>query len=253
MTFLITIILALSAALAAWRKRPRVGWSLGLLTVLSVLVIGCGPLPALLLAHIQRPFLTSPSPTWSQHNAIVLLGAGANRLADTTRVEPDFFAYGRIEKAAITYRQCRAVSQACLVIISGGDARRTGEPESSAYAAHLVDLGVPPSDIVQESKSMNTWKNAEYTSALLRRHGVDHVALVSSGVHLARSLLYFQHFGVSATPVRADYLAPTMSWLPLAINFAAMDVALHEVIGTLRYRLYERLGWNAESVRAGAL
>ncbi len=75
--------------------------------------------------------------------------------------------------------------------------------------------------------------------------------LVSSGIHLRRGLIYFAHFGVGATPVRADYLRAVWSWLPLSYNFVLADLALHEYTGIARYHVYNAMGWNAARTPPG--
>ncbi len=77
--------------------------------------------------------------------------------------------------------------------------------------------------------------------------------LVSSGIHLRRSVLYFTHFGVAAQPVRADYVSAMMSPIPLSYNFLVADLALHEYAGVVRYFVYQRMGWNVRAKRPGAL
>jgi uncharacterized SAM-binding protein YcdF (DUF218 family) len=79
------------------------------------------------------------------------------------------------------------------------------------------------------------------------------VVLVTSGLHLRRSILYFSHFGVHALPARADYVRAAMSPLPVTYNFLLMDLALHEYAGLVRYRVYEMLGWNIKARNPGAL
>lgn len=78
---------------------------------------------------------------------------------------------------------------------------------------------------------MNTWQNARFSA--LRRESVcaDRVRLVSSAFHLRRSMLYFSHFGVRASPVRAHYVTGVLSWLPLSYHFTMTDLALHEYAG----------------------
>ena len=83
--------------------------------------------------------------------------------------------------------------------------------------------------------------------------GKDQVMLVTSGLHLRRSMLYFSHFGVRALPARGDYVGAAMNSLPLAHNFLLMDLTLHEYAGLLRYHVYEMLGWNIEARHPGAL
>ncbi|WP_374347494.1 YdcF family protein [Chitinimonas sp.] len=251
MSFLFLVLLLLAVLVCAlWRKR-RAAQCFTVLAIASLIGIGCGLLPTLLLQRLQQPYIAEASRSWSTDNAIVLLGAGT--VATGASIEPELFAYGRIDKAAAIYRECRSAAAHCRLIISGGDARRTGISEAALYQQYLSKLGVPEADMVQESSSMNTWQNAEFTSRLLRAKPGEKVWLVSSGAHLQRGLRYFAHFGISAHPVRADYLSAHLSILPLAINFTVMDVAMHEEIGLLRYALYESLGWNATSSRPGAV
>jgi uncharacterized SAM-binding protein YcdF (DUF218 family) len=96
---------------------------------------------------------------------------------------------------------------------------------------------------------MNTWQNAQFTRPLLQRYNADRVLLVSSGIHLRRSMLYFSHFGINAIPVRGDYLRAIFSPLPRSYNFAVADFALNEYIGILRYYAYNMLGWNSVRIR----
>jgi hypothetical protein len=77
--------------------------------------------------------------------------------------------------------------------------------------------------------------------------------LVTSGIHLRRSILYFKRFGIRGQPVRADYISATSSATPLSYNFLLADLAIHEYAGVLRYFVYERMGWNASAEHAGSI
>jgi uncharacterized SAM-binding protein YcdF (DUF218 family) len=240
----------LGIALLAARRR-RSGGALCLLAVLLFLADACGPLPAWLLARLQAPYAAAPAPDWGRCNAIVLLGAGTVKPAGAAAVEPSLFAYGRIARAAALYRACRQSGADCRLLVSGGDAVHTGASEAEIYGALLRGLGVDAADLVLEARSLNTWQNAQFSAPLLRAYGADRVLLVSSGLHLRRSLLYFAHFGVDAVPVRADYVAAVPAWLPSGYNLALGDLAWHEYEGVLRYHLYNAMGWNAPPTRPG--
>ncbi|WP_239309271.1 YdcF family protein [Rhodanobacter sp. FDAARGOS 1247] len=247
---LILIVLASVLAWLRWRRSSRVLFGLA---VLLLLATGCGPLPSWLLAHLQAEVVADVPIVWGQRNAIVLLGAGTVRAGDAGSVEASLFAYGRISKAAMLYRACRQAPRECKVEVSGGDARGLGQPEAAIYALDLQRLGVDPADLLLEPRSMNTWQNAQFSGPLLKAYGADRVLLVSSGFHLRRGMLYFNHFGIHATPVRADYVSGVASWKPLSYNFAMADMALHEYAGIARYRWYNAMGWNVEATRPGAL
>lgn len=247
---LILIVLASALAWLRWRRSSRVLFGLA---VLLLLATGCGPLPSWLLAHLQAEVATDVPIVWGQRNAIVLLGAGTVRAGDAGAVEASLFAYGRISKAAMLYRACRQAPRDCKIEVSGGDARGLGQSEAAIYALDLQRLGVDPADVLLEPRSMNTWQNAQFSGPLLKAYGADRVLLVSSGFHLRRGMLYFSHFGIHATPVRADYVSGVASWKPLSYNFAMADMALHEYAGIARYRWYNAMGWNVEATRPGAL
>ncbi len=98
---------------------------------------------------------------------------------------------------------------------------------------------------------MNTWQNAQFSRAVLEQYKPERTVLVSSAIHLRRSLLYFAHFGMTPIPARADDLQATASPLPMAYNFALTDFALHEWIGIARYYVYNALGWNPVRINPG--
>ena len=254
MTFDVLIVLVLLALLLARWRRRRGSNVLAVLAVLLFVGVGCGPLPVALLTQLQAPYAMRAPVSWGQRNAIVLLGGGTVRVPGTPAIEARLFAYGRISQAAALYHDCRRDAQrSCKVEVSGGDVANRGRSEADVYGQDLRELGVDPADILLETRSMNTWQNAQFSVPLLKAYAPDRVLLVSSGFHLRRGVLYFTHFGIDATPVRADYLSGVRSWEPLAYNFTMSDIALHEYAGILRYRVYNMLGWNVAATRPGAL
>lgn len=247
---LILLALAVLLGLVRWRRSSRALLALALLLLLAV---GCGPLPNWLLARLQADYVVDAPIVWGQRNVIVLLGAGTVRVGGSDQVEASLFAHGRIDKAAALYRECRRAGHACKIEVSGGDARALGQSEAAIYAGDLQRLGVDAADLLLEPRSMNTWQNAQFSGPILQASGADRVLLVSSGFHLRRGMLYFSHFGIRATPVRADYVDGVLSWLPLSYNFTMADLSLHEYAGIARYRVYNAMGWNVQATRPGSL
>jgi uncharacterized SAM-binding protein YcdF (DUF218 family) len=242
-------ILAVLGAVLVWVGWRRSGY-LSVAVALALLIgVGCGPVPARLLEDLQAGYpadvVLRPAPL----TAIVLLGNGTEEIepARSHTVEVGPLAYGRIVKALELYLACKRLNQTCFILVCGGDPQHHGASEAAVYAAQLNKLGVASTDLVGEERSLNTFQNAQYTAALLRARAADQVLLVSSGLHLRRAVLYFAHFGLHPRPVRADFVSAMPSALPLSYNFLAADLALHEYEGVLRYYVYERMGWNAQS------
>ena len=250
----ILLILLLSAFGMHYLKKSKSSLLLVALTLLLYVGTGSGVLTQPMLTHLQAPYLSGDAYEWSQNNVIVLLGAGSEKLAGTNRVEPGLLAFGRIEKTAQAYQDCKKFGRRCIVVISGGDPLRHGLAEADAYLPELQKFGVSSVDIMLENKSLNTWQNAQFCAALLKQNGLianDKIILVTSGVHMRRSLTYFKHFGLQAQPLRADYASVRLSWLPTAYNLMLTDAALHEYVGEWRYQLYSALGWNMPVAKAG--
>lgn len=251
MTLSVLMVLSLLALLLGrlqWRRSSRV---LAGIAAVLFMAVGCGPITSALLWHLQSAFVQQGTISWGQRNVIVLLGAGTVRVADAEAVEASLFAYGRINKAAALYHACKDAVRICKLELSGGDARGLGLSEAEVYAVDLQRLGVDRADLLLESHSMNTWQNAQFSAPLLDAEAADRVFLVSSGFHLRRGMLYFRHFGIRATAVRADYIGGEMSWMPLAYNFTMADIALHEYVGIGRYHWYNLMGWNVVAAQSG--
>jgi uncharacterized SAM-binding protein YcdF (DUF218 family) len=248
------VLLLLTGILLALFRRPRLG--LGVLVAVLGLFwfVGSGRLAPLLLKPLEKPYPRVTAPWWGRRNAVVLLGAGAVRVGAGGGFQPSFMAHSRILEAVRLYRNCRSGGAPCTLIISGGDAMGIGASEAAIYGGEVLALGVAEGDLVLETKSMNTFKNAQFCEPLLKAGGFDRVLLVTSGLHLKRSLLYFSHFGIGCEGAPADHLQSLQSWVPSGYNLAVADLAFHEHLGLLRYRVYNALGWNVKAAdKAGTV
>lgn len=249
MTLSVLAILVFFSALASWAGRRVLSRVLAVAVLVLFLAIACGPVPGLLLDHLENPYALTPALHWQARNAIVLLTGSSTQFDDSVPLEPAARVDGRIIKAVTLYRDCSVVpDRQCTVLVSGGDSQHLGTAESTVYAAVLVQLGVSTRDIQTETRSMNTFENARFSRPLLQILDPQTLVLVTSGVHLRRSLLDFHHFGMRPLPVHGDLYDATFSILPLASNLATTDAALHEYGGVAQYHLYNVLGWNSPAV-----
>ena len=248
---LLLILIALVCSLVRWRKTALV---MGTLAAFLFVGIGCGPIPAALLGHLQEGYSSTALIREAHSTAIILLGNGTERLDNDAEIgiEPTPLAYGRIVKALEIYRACKQKNPSCTIVVTGGDPQHHGATEADVYGALLQRLGVESSDLLLETRSQNTWQNAQYTAALLKSHPAEQVFLVTSSFHLRRSVLYFGRFGIQGQPVRGGSVTAESGDLSASYNFLLTDLAIHEYVGVWRYYLYEAMGWNAAATRAGS-
>ena len=255
MTLLLIFLLVAAAIVLALVKWRRSCLLLSLLALALFLAIGCGPIPSALLADLQSGYSAAADVREAASTTIIVLGFGTEQAKEPsgTTIEVPTLAYSRLASALELYRACRLKNTHCTILVTGGDPQHHGASEASVYGARLQQLGVDASDLLIEGRSLNTWQNAQYTAALLKSHTADQLFLVTSGIHLRRSVLYFERFSIRGQPVRADYISATSSAIPLSYNFLLADLAIHEYVGVLRYFVYERMGWNAAAEHAGSL
>lgn len=250
----ITLLILMGCAiLALLLRRTRAGLGLLLAALALLWTAGNGALTTWLLRRAEGGQVRLREPRWGANNAVVLLGTGVVR-TPAGDFQPLPLAHSRILEAVRLYRDCRAAGRPCTLLISGGDALKVGATEAAVYRDEAAGLGVTPADLLLEARSLNTFKNAEYSSALLKAGGYDQVVLVTSGLHLSRALLYFSHFGITCQGAPSDHFQIRASWVPLAYNVTLADMAIHEWLGLVRYRVYGRLGWNLKPVdKAGTV
>ena len=211
-----------------------------------MLLVGIGLVPMIQLSATQ---LTNPlsAVTWHDRNSIVVLGAGTVSRSSTLGPDVPAYAYGRIVIAASAYNDCRAHGHDCNIVVSGGDPQHHGAAEAVVYGKALAALGVPQGAIVLEAKSLSTWQNAANSTRLIPADR--QIVVVTSGIHLKRALLFFDHFrpdaeGLGAEGIAADRLEPELGPLQSGYNFFVADSCLHEEIGLIQYHVYSAMGWN---------
>ena len=115
-----------------------------------------------------------------------------------------------------------------LVIASGGVTEHdsAAAPESVALRRALIDLGVRPDRILLESESKNTRDEAIVIKRMLAEHGVTDFVLVTSPLHMRRSMLAFEQQGMHPIPSTSplvperssaeNLLAPSDMWLEIS-------------------------------------
>jgi uncharacterized SAM-binding protein YcdF (DUF218 family) len=185
---------------------------------------------------------------------IVLLGGGTSS-ADAPRPMVEVNGAGdRVLYAAKLYKDGRAP----LILLSGGNIEwLTGEGSSPAgdMAELMALMGVPQEALLLQPNSQNTYEDALFSSQMLREMGVSRVILVTSAMHMPRSVALFEKQGIDVIPAPVDFRVTEAGWeqmfhnnlagylvdmLPNASNLGAVSSALKEYIGMWVYSLR---GW----------
>ena len=209
---------------------------------------------------LSRLLVIGYAPFSKQHlpagpSAIVVLGSGSFTAKDWDEqafsiVDPS--AAARVAEAARVYR----LTQPLWVISSGGKVRPTDPGVATALSMRdaLVQLGVPPGRIMIETQSRNTHEEAVVVGPMLKSLGVAHTILVTSDVHMRRSVGAFRARGIETIPAiaRHPFVAQgASSWIvPSDVGLFMARTASHEGIGIVYYWMR---GWWLSAAPAAAL
>lgn len=195
-------LMLIGALLTLW-KRPRLSAIFVALALLAILLPGNTWLSNRLVKSLEWQYL--PSGNLPNADAIVVLG-GATRPQEPPRPWVDLTEEGdRMIHGAQLYLQGKAP----LVIMSGGriDWRENqGESESADMAQIAEALGVPANAILQDPTSLNTHENAVNVKQILQERSINRVLLVTSAMHMPRSIAIFRKQGINAIPAPTDFL-----------------------------------------------
>ncbi|MCC9078716.1 YdcF family protein [Litorilinea aerophila] len=232
-------------------RRP--GWqSAGVsLALLTLLVFGNRWVAKGLASSLEWQYL--PEGEIPEAEVIVILG-GATRPHEDPRPLTEVNEGGdRLLYGAWLYHQGKAPA----VLVSGGYIEWLGSttPEAQSMRESLLLLGVPDEAIWLEAESRNTYENGLRVQAMLEPMGIRRIILVTSAMHMPRSVLIFRKLGFEVIPAptdfmvtqaemaylrRGDWQVQLLNLVPAADNLELSTRVLKEYIGILVYRLR---GW----------
>jgi uncharacterized SAM-binding protein YcdF (DUF218 family) len=231
----LSCILILLASVLLWSGQRRAS---GLCLLFSFAVLWLPSMPVVsdhLRASLEWRYPPVPIEDVPKADAIVVLG-GAVEAAIPPRLGIDLGAAAdRVLYAAQLY----GAGKAPLIIACGGRLpwRKKSSAEAPAMAELLREWGVPDEAILLETESRNTYENALYSKRPLEAHGLKHVLLVASALHMPRALALFRASGIDAVPAPTDFEVvdrgdrTLMPWLPDAAALEGSTRAIKEYLG----------------------
>jgi uncharacterized SAM-binding protein YcdF (DUF218 family) len=217
----------------AWRRTRRASWWLLAGSGALTLVFSSGFMAAFLMSPLEyaHPTVRDAREFPNARKIVVLTGWAAE---DTSMP-----LSGRLSASA-AYRVLMALElfhdrPDCSVIVSGD------QTTADVMGAVLTKLGVPADQIVIEGHSLTTADSAVNLRPLV---GDDAFFLVTSGGHLPRALAVVEKQRLHAIPVPTDHQSPRQWRLaeprPRPSALTVSDLAIHEYLGRLYYRLRGR-------------
>ena len=216
----------------------RAGVRLTVASLLLLLIVGVTPIGSALIAMLENRFPPGKE-DGPPITGIIVLGGPIHTRMSTLRGQ--LSVTGEVERFLEGAALAKRHPSAKLVFTGGNPSLFGNDPPEAVYAAQLFEqLGVPKERIVFEDKSRNTAENAELTRRLVDPKPGERWLLVTSAVHMPRSVGAFRKAGfpVEAYPVDWHTL-PDQNLFRLPRNLlgglGALNWAAHEIIGLIAY------------------
>lgn len=253
--FVYPIGLILILLVIAWIRqahdKPVTGFVIASVAILWL--FGNGWITAALTRSLEWRYLPEDE---TPHAAVIVVLGGGTEPAQSPRPHVEVNGAGdRIVHAALLYHAGAAEK----IIVSGGginwmDGREVTIAEE--MEALLVLMGVPQGVIIQQGKSANTYEDALYSAEILDEMNVEEIILVTSAMHMPRSVALFEHQELTVIPSPTDFKVTQISWdalfkprsaesvlyalVPSVSNIGTSTAVIKEYIGMLIYSLK---GW----------
>ncbi|HEY2988203.1 MAG TPA: YdcF family protein [Candidatus Binatia bacterium] len=174
------------------------------------------------------------------YDAIVVLLAGvmpAGGLAPLPMIDEMMFR--RLDEAWRLYR-----IRPKPIVVSGGHVNPLTPPrnENQIVCDYLILWGVPKAQVIGEAASRDTFESAVEVEKILRQRGWKRYLLVTSAIHMPRSMLAFASVAPQPIPAPGDFTIRSGRGNPFPSEDAARKIfdAVHEYIGLADYY------WRAE-------
>lgn len=164
---------------------------------------------------------------------IVVLTAGI-------QYAPEFKSFVSSKNSLIRARYADLVTNVTHlpILVSGGndDKEKNKPSEASIVARFMSFLSNKPKYL--EEKSKNTYENAINTAKKLKELKMDNIILITSAIHMKRSINEFIKQGLTVTAAPTNKITTVIGWQKFGPS--ALDkttTILHEIIGLWWYQI----------------
>lgn len=232
-----TIYLCLGIAIIILRLRSKKSLKIPVVLLLIYFIIVTSPLVYWPISTFENTYKKEST---NDAEAIMVLGGGATHFDLKTQqylvLSPVF---SRPLEAILLAKKLNK-----RLIISGGDPKTFSLEllsEAKTIEKMAIESGVNPSSIFVGPDSLNTFLEAQNIKPYLVANHLKKIILVTSALHMPRSVKVFKKQGIEIIPYPVDYiLNSNHNFFKFTFhNIGYWRQTLHEVVGLIFYSLME--------------
>ncbi len=165
-----------------------------------------------LVRSLERQY--PPMDIKTKADVIVVLGGGTEAAQYPRQMVELNGAGDRVTYAYSLYQQ----NVAPLILLSGGtvdwQGTRTTSPAED-MAGLLIMMGIPNDAMLLQTDSLNTQEDARFSAKLIKDNGYTRIVLVTSALHMPRSVKLFAGEGIQVIPAPVDFTISDQEWKDL--------------------------------------
>jgi uncharacterized SAM-binding protein YcdF (DUF218 family) len=242
---LLWVFVLLVLSLLVLRRWPRAGRRLVGMALAVLVLMAWKPLPEAIIRQLESRYPEmAPNAKLEGYVGVVVLG-GATESGRTQMAHVQPMLNDAAERMTGTVAVLR-YNPTLRVLFTGGEGALMGIGQSEAERAKMFfdSLGLSGPQVQYESASRNTYENAVLTAKLPGVDLTQRWLLVTSAWHMPRSMATFKKAGWNVTAYPVDFRTGDSSdWLDFSMAGGAVEwqLALHELVGLLAYKLTGRL------------
>ena len=231
--------------------RQRQHWQQRLI-VLAFLLLWLGGNHWVTMALVRSlEYQHLPAAELPEREVIVILGGSTRSFTHPRPIVEVNEAGDRLLYGGWLYKQGKAPH----ILVSGGGISWLGGgtlSEAERMVSVLSMMSIPEEVIWLEERARNTEENARFTREILQAKGIKQILLVTSAMHMPRSVMLFEKEGFDVIPAPTDFISESppsynnggealagmlVNFIPNANNLDVTTRVLKEYIGMLFYRL----------------
>ncbi len=241
----LTWVLALMVLSMAARRRLALGRMLvGTATVL-LLLLGWQPLPDLLVRQLESQYAEiPPTANLAGYVGMVVLG-GSTEASYVANAHGQPLLNDAAERMTAPLAMLQKNPHLRVLYTGGGTALGDGVVSEAQRARTFFDsLDLTRNKVAYEAASRTTYENATLTAQLPGVDITQRWLLVTSAWHMPRSMATFAKAGWNVTAYPVDFRTGfSTPWTEYSLGPAlrSWQLALHELVGHLAYRMTGRL------------
>jgi uncharacterized SAM-binding protein YcdF (DUF218 family) len=242
---LLWLLMALGVLWLCWSRQWRSAAWLGLPTLL-IFLVGSTPLVEKVVGQAERPYAVTNFAALTPAEAVVALGGGYLPSSH----DPLRFSFGEPADRVLAAVELVRLGKAHTLVLGGcvrSVAGKPSVPTISLLQDWVTSWRLAPGGVTNLGRCKDTHDEALEFKRLRDSQKWQKVILVTSALHMPRSVAVFKAQGITVTPLACDFQVhgvernlPAFEVFPRQDRFVVLSLYLHEQFG---WWLYKWRGW----------